>query len=212
MDEYLGAVKQRRDDLFLKLVKKITKPDYKMHFMEDRNGRRAMFYNYKGVEIKENDCVLLKATIAEHRRDRYKNEPLTYLNRVVVRKNMGSKENPKIVFEHPGESTLPTSCFICDLGGMVVICAGTSGYNVTLDLRYHWMQQKGLQGSHLANDEQAEAVNDLIIAKRVDPCLSKTYSFDEIGHAHQLMHDNKHPYGNMACLVNALSKGEGITS
>ena len=64
MDEYLGAVKQRRDDLFLKLVKKITKPDYKMHFMEDRNGRRAMFYNYKGVEIKENDCVLLKATIA----------------------------------------------------------------------------------------------------------------------------------------------------
>ena len=98
MDEYLGAVKQRRDDLFLKLVKKITKPDYKMHFMEDRNGRRAMFYNYKGVEIKENDCVLLKATIAEHRRDRYKNEPLTYLNRVVVRKNMGSKENPKIVF------------------------------------------------------------------------------------------------------------------
>ena len=102
MDEYLGAVKQRRDDLFLKLVKKITKPDYKMHFMEDRNGRRAMFYNYKGVEIKENDCVLLKATIAEHRRDRYKNEPLTYLNRVVVRKNMGTKENPKIVFGEEG--------------------------------------------------------------------------------------------------------------
>ena len=102
MDEYLGAVKQRRDDLFLKLVKKITKPDYKMHFMEDRNGRRAMFYNYKGVEIKENDCVLLKATIAEHRKDRYKNEPLTYLNRVVVRKNMGTKENPKIVFGEEG--------------------------------------------------------------------------------------------------------------
>jgi len=103
MDEYLGAVKQRRDDLFLKLVKKITKPDYKMHFMEDRNGRKAMFYNYKGVEIKEDDCVLLKATIAEHRKSKYDNgEPLTYLNRVVVRKNMGSKENPKIVFGEEG--------------------------------------------------------------------------------------------------------------
>ena len=56
----------------------------------------------KKVEIKENDCVLLKATIAEHRRDRYKNEPLTYLNRVVVRKNMGTKENPKIVFGEEG--------------------------------------------------------------------------------------------------------------
>ena len=98
MDEYFGPVNTKRDDLFLKLVKKISKPDYKMHFMEDRNGRRAMFYNYKGVEIKENDCVLLKATIAEHRRDRYKNVPLTYLNRVTVRRNMGTKENPQIVF------------------------------------------------------------------------------------------------------------------
>ncbi len=122
---------------------------------------------------------------------------------------VGERKNPRIVFEHPGQATLPTSCFVCDLGGMVVICAGTSGYNVSLDLRYHWMQQKRLQGSHLANDEQATAVNELIIQKKVDPCLSETYSFDEIGVAHQMMHENKHPYGNMACLVNALSTGEG---
>ena len=99
--------------------------------------------------------------------------------------------------------------FVCDTGGMVVICAGTTGYNVTMDLRYHWMMQKRFQGSHLANDEQAEAVNELIIAKKVDPCLSGTFQFDEIGHAHQLMYENKHPYGNMACLVNATEKGTG---
>ena len=92
---------------------------------------------------------------------------------------------------------------------MIVICAGTTGYNITMDLRYHWMMQKRLQGSHLANDDQAKAVNELLIAKQVDPCLSETYTFDEIGHAHQLMHDNKHPYGNMACLVNATEKGQG---
>ena len=122
---------------------------------------------------------------------------------------VGERKNPKIVFEHPGESTLPTSGFICDLGGMIVICAGTTGYNVTLDLRYHWMMQKRFQGSHLANDQQAAAVNELIISGNVDPCLSKTYNFDEIGHAHQLMHENKHPYGNMACLVNATQTGLG---
>ena len=98
MNEYLGEIKTKKDDLFLKLVKKISKPDYTMHFMEDRHGRKAMFYNYKGVEIKKDDCVLLKATIAEHRYDRYNNTPLTYLNRVTVLKNLGSKENPKIVF------------------------------------------------------------------------------------------------------------------
>ena len=122
---------------------------------------------------------------------------------------VGERKNPKIVFEHPGESTLPTSGFVCDLGGMIVICAGTTGYNVTLDLRYHWMMQKRFQGSHLANDQQAAAVNELIISGNVDPCLSDTYNFDEIGHAHQLMHENKHPYGNMACLVNATQTGLG---
>ena len=116
---------------------------------------------------------------------------------------VGERANPKIVFEHPGEATLPTSGFVCDTGGMVVICAGTTGYNVTLDLRYHWMMQKRFQGSHLSNDEQAAAVNQMLIDQQVDPCLSATYSFDQIGHAHQLMHDNEHPYGNMACLVNA---------
>ena len=122
---------------------------------------------------------------------------------------VGEKKNPKIVFEHPGEATLPTSGFVCETGGMVVICAGTTGYNITMDLRYHWMMQKRLQGSHLANDVQAEAVNALVLAGKVDPCLSGTFSFDEIGHAHQLMHDNKHPYGNMACLVNATETGQG---
>ena len=102
MDEYLGPVKTRSDKLFLKLVKKISKPDYTMHFMEDRHGRKAMFYNYKGVEIKKDDCVLLKATIAEHRWDRYNNKPFTYLNRVTVRQNRGSKENPKTVFGEEG--------------------------------------------------------------------------------------------------------------
>ena len=92
MEEYLGPVKTKRDDLFLKLVKRVKKPDYTMHFMEDRNGRKAMFYNYKGVEIKEGECALLKATIAEHRISKYDNgKQLTYINRVTILKNMGSK-------------------------------------------------------------------------------------------------------------------------
>ena len=122
---------------------------------------------------------------------------------------LDERKNPRIVFEHPGEATLPTSDFVCATGGMVVICAGTSGYNVTMDLRYHWMMQKRFQGSHLSNDDQAAAVNRLIVDGKIDPCLSATFAFDEIGHAHQLMHENKHPYGNMACLVNAAETGQG---
>ena len=120
---------------------------------------------------------------------------------------LGEKRSPRIVFEHPGQDTVPTSSFVCDTGGMVVICAGTSGYNATIDLRYHWMRQKRFQGSHFANDEQAEGVNRLVMEGKVDPCLSRTFTFAETGTAHQLMFENRHPHGNMAILVGAPREG-----
>ena len=122
---------------------------------------------------------------------------------------LGSKRNPAIVFEHPGEATIPTSIFVCDAGGMVVICAGTTGYNATVDLRYHWMRQKRLQGSHFANDDEAKGINDLVLEGRVDPCLAQAFTWDELPKPHQLMHDNKHPPGNMAVLVGAGDFGKG---
>ena len=102
MNKFLGEVKTK-PELFLKLVRKISKPEYTMHMMEDRNGRKAMFYNYKGVEFKEGDCVRLKATIADHRINKYDNNaPLTYLNRVTILANRGTKENPQNVFGEIG--------------------------------------------------------------------------------------------------------------
>lgn len=120
---------------------------------------------------------------------------------------LGSRQGPRIVFEHPGEATIPTSILLCDNAGMVVICAGTSGYNADVDLRYLWMRQKRLQGSHFANVEQCRALNEMVTAGEVDPALSRVFPFDGIGEAHQLMYENAHPPGNMAVLVNAPRDG-----
>jgi len=120
---------------------------------------------------------------------------------------LGERRSPRIVFEHPGQDTIPTSIFVCDTGGMVVICAGTTGYNGDTDLRYLWSRQKRFQGSHFANDDEAHAVNDLVAAGKIDPCLSRTFPFDEIGEAHQLTYENKHPNGNMSVLVGAPREG-----
>ena len=122
---------------------------------------------------------------------------------------LGERRNPRIVFEHPGEDTLPTSMFVCDTGGMVVICAGTTGYNADVDLRYLWMRQKRFQGSHFANDEQAYAFNELVLQGKIDPCLSRVFRFEETGDCHQLMFENRHPDGNMAILVGATEEGQG---
>jgi len=123
---------------------------------------------------------------------------------------LGEKRNPRIVFEHPGENTIPTSMFVCETGGMVVVCAGTTGYNATVDLRYLWMRQKRLQGSHFANDDQARGFNDLVLEGKVDPCMSRAFTCAELPDAHQLMYENRHPHGNMAVLIGAPEFDLGI--
>jgi crotonyl-CoA carboxylase/reductase len=50
-------------------------------------------------------------------------------------------------------------------------------------------------------------VNKLVIEGKVDPCLSRTFRFDEIPQAHQLMYENRHPHGNMGILVGAPKVG-----
>jgi crotonyl-CoA carboxylase/reductase len=124
---------------------------------------------------------------------------------------LGEKRAPNIVFEHPGETTIPTSIFVCETGGMVVVCAGTSGYNATVDLRYLWMRQKRLQGSHFANTVQCNEMNELALRGQLDPCLSRAFTYEELPLAHQLMHDNKHPHGNMSVLIGATEFGLGAS-
>jgi crotonyl-CoA carboxylase/reductase len=122
---------------------------------------------------------------------------------------LGERRNPEIVFEHPGEATIPTSIFVCETGGMVVICAGTTGYTASVDLRYHWVRQKRLQGSHGSNDQQAAAYNQLVYDGKIDPCLGQVYAFDQIGQAHYDMEQGEKVIGNRVALVGAEKPGLG---
>jgi crotonyl-CoA carboxylase/reductase len=120
---------------------------------------------------------------------------------------VGERASPKIVFEHPGQDTIPTSNFVCDRGGMIVICAGTTGYDTLIDVRYLWYLQKRYQGSHLFNDDQAAAFNDLVCEEKIRTTLGHTYGYEEAGLAHQLMGEGKLPEGNVAVLINAPAPG-----
>jgi crotonyl-CoA carboxylase/reductase len=119
----------------------------------------------------------------------------------------GKGNNVDFVFEHPGESTFPVSCFVVKRGGMVVFCAGTTGYNITFDARYVWMHQKRVQGSHFANLMQASQANNLMIERRIDPCMSEVFGWDDIPRAHTKMWNNQHKPGNMAVLVQSKRPG-----
>ena len=94
MSGFIGPIKTK-PELFLKLLKRVQRPEYTLHILENREGQKAMFYNYKGESFDEGDCVKLKATIADHRVSSYDGSDLTYLNRVTVLENRGSVEKQK---------------------------------------------------------------------------------------------------------------------
>jgi crotonyl-CoA carboxylase/reductase len=120
-------------------------------------------------------------------------------------------DSPDIVFEHVGQATFPTSVFVAKTFGKVVICAGTTGFNLDFDVRYLWMRQKQIIGSHFANAWEAKKANELIEQGLIRPVLWRTLGFDGVAEAHQLMRDNKHS-GKIAILVGAEKEGLGRTA
>jgi crotonyl-CoA carboxylase/reductase len=117
---------------------------------------------------------------------------------------------PDIVFEHVGKATFPTSVLAVKPFGKVVICAGTTGYNLDFDVRYLWMRQKQIIGSHFANAYECMRANELIEESKIRPVLWRTMGFEGVPEAHQLMKDNKH-LGKIAILVGANEEGQGKT-
>jgi crotonyl-CoA carboxylase/reductase len=118
---------------------------------------------------------------------------------------------PDIVFEHVGAATFPTSVLTVKPFGKVVICAGTTGFNLDFDVRYLWMKQKEILGSHFANAYECTKANELIESGEIRPVLWRTLGFDGVAQAHQLMRDNQHS-GKIAILVGAPEPGQGRTA
>ena len=115
---------------------------------------------------------------------------------------------PDIVFEHVGQATFPTSVFTVKPFGKVVICAGTTGFNLDFDVRYLWMKQKEILGSHFANAYECMKANELIESGQIRPVLWRTLGFEGVAEAHQLMLENKH-LGKISILVGAESDERG---
>ena len=85
-----------------------------------------------------------------------------------------------IVFEHVGRETLGLSTYLANRGGKVIICAATTGYLCTLDLRFLWMQLKTIIGSHFANYNEASSASELIFNKKINPLIHSISDIEKL--------------------------------
>ncbi|MGH3732326.1 MAG: crotonyl-CoA carboxylase/reductase [Acidimicrobiales bacterium] len=119
-------------------------------------------------------------------------------------------EDPDIVFEHPGRSTMGASVFVAKRGGTIVTCAATSGYMVEYDNRHLWMKLKTIKGSHFSNYREAWAANQTIIDAKVVPPLSAVFDLESTGQAALEVQHNRHE-GKIGVLCLAPHEGLGVS-
>ena len=112
-------------------------------------------------------------------------------------KIVGERKSPAIVIEHPGMDTMPTSLFVCDNEGMVVTCGATSSYLADIDLRYLWLDQKRIQGSHSATPSDYEGYIKIIEESGTKPYIGKVFEWEELAIAHQMLYEGKSADGRM---------------
>ena len=119
-------------------------------------------------------------------------------------------EDPDIVFEHPGRSTMGASVFLAKKGGTIITCAATSGYMIEYDNRHLWMKLKSIKSSHFANYAESWAANKLICQGRIQPMVSAVHTLETTGDAAYAVHHNQHE-GKIGVLCLAPREGMGIS-
>lgn len=112
-------------------------------------------------------------------------------------KAAGIKKSPAIVIEHPGSDTFPTSVFVCDTKGMVVTVGATTSYRADFDLRYLWLYQKRIQGSHSATPADYSGFIRVVENSGIKPYIGKVYDWEELAIAHQKMYEGNSVSGKM---------------
>ena len=117
------------------------------------------------------------------------------------------KRDVDIVFEHPGEADLPG-----------VVHGGEARRHGGVLRRHHRLQhhlRRALRvdaaeahpGLALRAFEAGEPGQPLRLERRIDPCMSEVFPWENIPLAHMKMWKNQHPPGNMSVLVNAPRTG-----
>jgi crotonyl-CoA carboxylase/reductase len=119
-------------------------------------------------------------------------------------------DSPDVVFEHVGKEVFPTSVFTVKPFGKVVICGATTGYEVDFDVRYLWMRQKQILGSHIFNAYEAWRANELVHQGKIRPVVWGALQFDRLHDANRLVYENR-SLGKVAILVGARDEEEGQT-
>jgi NADPH:quinone reductase-like Zn-dependent oxidoreductase len=106
-------------------------------------------------------------------------------------KRITAKRGVDITFEHVGVATWQESVRSLKLGGTIVTCGATTGYDAQVDLRVLFAKQLSFLGSFMGTMDDLHQVLSHIFAGRLKPVVDRTFPLKDAAEAHRYLQSSQ---------------------
>jgi NADPH:quinone reductase-like Zn-dependent oxidoreductase len=105
-----------------------------------------------------------------------------------------------VVVEHVGDATWQESVASLAVGGRLVTCGATTGYEGKIDLRFLFSRHISILGSYMGSKAELYPVLDLVGRGRVRPVIDTVTPLAKAGEAHQRL-EKREQFGKIVLRV-----------
>jgi NADPH:quinone reductase-like Zn-dependent oxidoreductase len=107
-----------------------------------------------------------------------------------------NKAGVDIVVEHVGRATWAESMKALKLGGTLVTCGATTGYEAGVDLRFLFSRQQTVLGSYMGTMGELREVLKHVFSGKLKPVVDRSFPLQEVRAAHEYM-ENSQMFGKI---------------
>ncbi len=115
-------------------------------------------------------------------------------------KKLTKRRGVDVVFEHVGEATWEKSIHSLAVGGRLVTCGATTGFEGKIDIRYLFSRQISILGSYMGSKAELLSVMELVKRKAVKPVIDKIFPLAEAADAHRRL-ESREQFGKIVLRV-----------
>lgn len=115
-------------------------------------------------------------------------------------KRLTQRRGVDVVIEHVGEATWAQSIYSLAVGGRLVTCGATTGYDVKIDLRYIFSRHLSILGSYMGSKAELFSVLDLLTRGLVKPVIDKVLPLSHAAEAHARL-ERREQFGKIVLQV-----------
>ncbi|MSO20708.1 MAG: alcohol dehydrogenase [Acidobacteria bacterium] len=97
-----------------------------------------------------------------------------------------------LIIDHTGVKSWGASTRSLARGGKLIVCGSTTGFEVSMDLRFLYIRQQSILGSTMGPRGDMTPILKLVEAGRLRGVVDRVFPFTEIAQAHEYIETGKH--------------------